>query len=133
MPRGERHRGGHPKKLLDDARADFLHDLAGHLGRTVEELLYGSPAFRPLSEWELRRWMARDSWSPIGGRRDDMNAALIVQTIQSLFDEPGPLELCAVQWDADLYERRIQAWREKQKQKVRSVVGTVARRTSIKA
>lgn len=80
-----------------------------------------------MSEAELIRWMARDSWSPIGGRRDDFNAARIVQAIQAIFDEPPPLEFCAVQWDEEMWKKRLESWREQQKQKVRNVVGTVAR------
>lgn len=33
-------------------------ELAESLGRTVEELLYGSPSFRPLSSSELTDWIA---------------------------------------------------------------------------
>jgi hypothetical protein len=36
----------------------FLFELAEKLGRTVEELLYGSYAYRPISSAELSEWEA---------------------------------------------------------------------------
>jgi hypothetical protein len=36
----------------------FLFELAEKLGRSVAELLYGSPAHRPLTSMELTEWTA---------------------------------------------------------------------------
>ena len=36
----------------------FVFELAEKLGRTVGELLYGSPGHRPISSMELTEWMA---------------------------------------------------------------------------
>ena len=36
----------------------FLFELAEKLGRTVGELLYGSPGHRPISSKELTEWIA---------------------------------------------------------------------------
>jgi hypothetical protein len=36
----------------------FLFELAEKLGRTVGELLHGSPGHRPISSMELTEWIA---------------------------------------------------------------------------
>jgi len=41
----------HPERRL-------LFEIAERLGRTVSELLYGSPSHRPLSSLELTEWVA---------------------------------------------------------------------------
>ena len=49
------------KQLLDfikNPERRFLFELAEKLGRTVAELLYGSPSHRPLSSQELTEWTA---------------------------------------------------------------------------
>jgi hypothetical protein len=38
----------------------FYFRLAQRLGRTVGELLYGSPSHRPISSMEITEWIALD-------------------------------------------------------------------------
>jgi len=38
----------------------YYFRLAQRLGRTVGELLYGSPSHRPISSAEITEWMALD-------------------------------------------------------------------------
>jgi hypothetical protein len=44
--------------FLKNPEHRFHFELAEKLGRTVAELLYGSPAHRPLSSMELTEWSA---------------------------------------------------------------------------
>lgn len=44
--------------FLKNPERRFLFELAEKLGRTVAELLYGSPAHRPLTSMELTEWTA---------------------------------------------------------------------------
>ena len=44
--------------FLKNPEHRFHFELAEKLGRTVAELLYGSPAHRPLSSMELTEWGA---------------------------------------------------------------------------
>ena len=53
--RGEERSG---KSLQLDPRRRFIFELAQSLHRTVDELLLGSPAHRPLSSAEFTHWLA---------------------------------------------------------------------------
>jgi hypothetical protein len=44
--------------FLKNPERRFLFELAEKLGRSVAELLYGSPAHRPLTSMELTEWTA---------------------------------------------------------------------------
>jgi hypothetical protein len=44
--------------FLKNPERRFLFELAEKLGRTVGELLHGSPAHRPVTSQELTEWMA---------------------------------------------------------------------------
>lgn len=44
--------------FLEKPHRRFLFEIAEKLGRTVDELLYGSPSHRPMSSMELTEWMA---------------------------------------------------------------------------
>jgi hypothetical protein len=48
----------HRLDFLKNPERRFLFELAEKLGRTVAEILYGSPAHRPLSSMELTEWTA---------------------------------------------------------------------------
>ena len=48
----------HRHDFLKNPERRLLFELAEKLGRTVAELLYGSPAHRPLSSMELTEWAA---------------------------------------------------------------------------
>lgn len=71
----------------------------------------------PISDLEFRRWVAFDQLSPIGDERADLNAASIKQA--SLM-EHVPLEKLTLHWDEE-------TWRQRQVDKVRSIIGGVAR------
>ena len=46
------------KAFLKSPEKRFLFELAEKLGRTVGELIYGSPAHRPISSMEITEWAA---------------------------------------------------------------------------
>lgn len=48
----------HRHDFLKNPERRFLFELGEKLGRTVAELLYGSPAHRPLTSMELTEWTA---------------------------------------------------------------------------
>jgi hypothetical protein len=48
----------HRLDFLKNPERRFLFELAEKLGRTVAEILHGSPAHRPLSSMELTEWTA---------------------------------------------------------------------------
>ena len=48
----------HRLDFLKNPERRFLFELAEKLGRTVAEILYGSPAHRPLTSMELTEWTA---------------------------------------------------------------------------
>jgi hypothetical protein len=48
----------HRHDFLKNPERRFLFELAEKLGRSVAELLYGSPAHRPLTSMELTEWTA---------------------------------------------------------------------------
>lgn len=52
--------------------------LAGHLHRTVDELLQG------MTWKELKRWMELDTFSPVGWMRDDLRFALLQTQIANM-------------------------------------------------
>jgi len=48
----------HRHDFLKNPERRILFEIAEKLGRTVAELLYGSPAHRPLTSMELTEWTA---------------------------------------------------------------------------
>jgi hypothetical protein len=75
---------------------DFALVLAGHLHRTVDELFLGSPAHRPITAEEYRRWKRFYHRNPFGALRGDYNAASVIQamydTVGKKFKRSPPLD-----------------------------------------
>jgi len=60
------------------------------LGRTVDELLNGTPAHRALSQWELNHWLAFDRVQPIGDARNEFHTALLASTMTNMAGKVMP-------------------------------------------
>jgi hypothetical protein len=65
-----------------------LFDLAGHLKKTVGELM------ATMQPWEWSYWQAYDRVEPIGVYRDDVRSAIVARTVANAAGagEPFPIE-----------------------------------------